>query len=111
MAKNNNLVTLNASDYVFYKKKTPAEWEAFVAANKAVWEVTGETIRSTREKLKMTKKALAEAAGICVKTLTKLEKGQYIRRFATVSRSCLNALGVNALIEYMALEKIVSKLE
>lgn len=107
MTKKQNLLTLNTAEYVFYRRKSPAEWEAYVAAKKPMWEETGTRIRTIRENLKISKKALAKAAGICVKTLTKLENGQFIRRFKTVSKSCLNALGFNAYKEFAELQEIV----
>lgn len=111
MAKNDKLITLNASDYVIYRKKTEAEWNDYVTKHEALWKAAGDKIKTTREKLKLSKKALAQASGICVKTLTKLENGQYIRRFKTVSKSCLNALGLNALKEFLALQEIVGNCE
>ena len=75
-----------------FKKYTDEERKVFFAKMQPVWEATGKEINHIRTELKISKRYLAKNAGICVKTLTKLEKGQYIRRFKVVSQSCFNAL-------------------
>lgn len=78
--------------YKLVRQFSDEEWEAYVAEHKAEWTETGSKIAELRKKLRVSKVALAREAGICVKTLTKLECGRYIQRFKTVSKSCLNAL-------------------
>ena len=75
-----------------FKDYTPEERKNFFAKMQPVWEATGKEINHIRTELKISKRYLAQNAGICVKTLTKLENGQYIRRFKVVSKSCFNAL-------------------
>lgn len=75
-----------------FKEYTAEERKIFFAKMQPVWEATGKEINHIRTELKVSKRYLAKHAGICVKTLTKVEKGQYIRRFKVVSQSCLNAL-------------------
>ena len=76
----------------FYVRRTAAEFKAFCKKHQAEWTETGTKINDLRIGLRLSKKALAKMAGICVNTLTKLERGQYITRFKPVSHSCLNAL-------------------
>lgn len=78
--------------YKLVRQLSDEEWKAFVDAHKDEWETVGKKISELRKALKVSKRALAREAGICDKTLTKLEAGKYIQRFKTVSKSCLNAL-------------------
>lgn len=71
---------------------TETQIKAFFRKNAPVWKETGRVIKLIRLQLKMSRKELAKQAGIAPQTLRKLENGKYIRRFKTVSKSCLNAL-------------------
>lgn len=86
-----------------YFKVNEEKIKAYIERNTPLWQQTGAVIKKAREQLSISKKALAQAAGICVKTLTKLENGLYIRRFKVVSKSCLNAL---KMLGYEAKERI-----
>ena len=65
---------------------------AFIRKHEAEWRTVGTLIFNIRTELRISQDRLAREAGICVNTLRKLEKGQYIRRFKLVSRSCINSL-------------------
>lgn len=71
---------------------TKAQIKAFFKKNSTIWKNTGNAIKEMRLELRISRKKLAEKAGISVGTLKKLENGKYIRRFKTVSKSCINAL-------------------
>ena len=68
------------------------EWKAFVETHQEEWAAAGEKITKLRQALKVSKATLAKDAGICTKTLTKLENGRFIRRFKAISKGCMNAL-------------------
>ena len=65
---------------------------AFIRKHEAEWRTVGTLIFNIRTELRISQERLAKEAGICVNTLRKLEKGQYIRRFKTVVASCKNSL-------------------
>ena len=74
------------------KNFTDKEKQQFFNENAERCQKTGTAIQKMRLRLRLSKVQLAKMAGICTKTLTKLENGHYIRRFKTVSKSCFNAL-------------------
>lgn len=77
----------------FYRYRlTDEEWATFVKKHEKEWKETGEKIHAARTSMRLSMKVLAKEAGICAKTLSKLEQGCYISRFKTVSQSCRNAL-------------------
>ena len=78
--------------YKVYVKYNAEERAAYIRKHEAEWKAIGSQIESTRKKLRISQKRLAQAAGICDKTLRKLERGQYITRFRTVASSCINSL-------------------
>ena len=69
-----------------------AERADFIRKHEAEWKEVGAQIKSIRTQLRISQMRLARAAGICDKTLRKLERGQYITRFKTVVASCKNSL-------------------
>ena len=71
---------------------TKAQIRAFFRKNASTWKNTGNAIKEMRLQLKISRRELAKRAGIAPQTLKKLENGKYIRRFKTVSKSCINAL-------------------
>ncbi len=71
---------------------TEAERAAFIKKHEEEWKRIGTEILTIRQQLRISQKRLAQAAGICDKTLRKLERGQYITRFKTVAASCRNSL-------------------
>lgn len=73
-------------------KRTPEEQAKFEEKHKEEWATTGSKILEARRKLRISQVKLAKMAGICAKTLRKLERGLYITRFRAISQSCLNAL-------------------
>ncbi len=92
-----------------YKKYTAEEKQAFFDKNTEDWQKTGTAIKEMRIRLRLSKIKLAKRAGICTKTLTKLENGQYIRRFKTVSKACLNGLeAINNKDSLICLEQQIS---
>ncbi len=78
--------------YRVYVKYTDAERAAFIRKYEKEWRRVGSEIHAIRKRLRISQKRLAQAAGICDKTLRKLERGQYITRFRTVAASCKNSL-------------------
>lgn len=78
--------------YKIYVKYTDDERAAFIRKHEEEWKRVGTEIHAARMQLRISQKRLAQAAGICDKTLRKLERGQYITRFKTVAVSCWNAL-------------------
>lgn len=76
----------------FIYSYTDKEWQAFLKKHSAEWEAMGAKIKNIRTQLRISQNRLAREAGICTRTLAKLENGKYIRRFKVVSTSCLNAL-------------------
>lgn len=78
--------------YRVYYEYTDAERAAFFKKHEEEWRRVGAEIRAIRKQLRISQKRLAQAAGICDKTLRKLERGQYITRFKTVAASCKNSL-------------------
>ena len=78
--------------YKIYVKYTKEERAAFIRKHEEEWKRVGTEIHAARMQLRISQKRLAQAAGICDKTLRKLERGQYIPRFKTVAVSCWNAL-------------------
>lgn len=54
----------------------------------------GNQNQNIRTQLRVSLNRLAREAGICSRTLAKLENGKYIRRFKVVSTSCLNDLSL-----------------
>lgn len=92
-----------------YKHFTQEEKKEFFDKNAERWQKTGEAIKEMRTRLRLSKVKLAKRAGICTKTLTKLENGQYIRRFKTVSKACLNGLeAINNRDSLICLEQQIS---
>ena len=65
---------------------------AFIKKHEVEWRTVGTLIFNIRTELRISQQRLASEAGICVNTLRKLERGQYIRRFKTVVASCKNSL-------------------
>lgn len=91
-----------------YKHFTQEEKKEFFDKNAERWQKTGAAIKEMRTRLRLSKVKLAKRAGICTKTLTKLENGRYIRRFKTVSQSCFNALeAINSKDSLTCLEQSV----
>ena len=78
--------------YKVFVRYTENERAAFIRKHEAEWKEVGAQIKNIRTRLRISQKRLAQAAGICDKTLRKLERGQYITRFKTVSASCKNSL-------------------
>ncbi len=78
--------------YKVYVKYNAEERAAYIRKHEAEWKAIGSQIENARKKLRISQKRLAQAAGICDKTLRKLERGQYITRFRTVAASCINSL-------------------
>ena len=76
----------------FIYSYTDKEWQEFCKKHSAEWEAMGTKIKNIRTQLRISQNRLAREAGICARTLAKLENGKYIRRFKVVSTSCLNAL-------------------
>lgn len=76
----------------FIYSYTDKEWQEFLKKHSAEWEAMGAKIKNIRTQLRISQNRLAREAGICTRTLAKLENGKYIRRFKVVSTSCLNAL-------------------
>ena len=68
------------------------EWQKYCQEHKVEWKAFGEKIKKIRIQLRLSKKRLANEAGISIHTLSKLESGCYISRFKLASTSCLNAL-------------------
>lgn len=77
---------------IVLQRYSPEERAAYIAEHQDEWNETGARIKELRETLRISKKQLAEDAGISTKTLRKLERGQFIERFKAISRSCINAL-------------------
>ena len=75
---------------------TQEERDEFIRKHEAEWKCVGSQIQGIRKHLRISQNRLAKTAGICDKTLRKLERGQYITRFRTVAASCMNSLGVIA---------------
>ena len=80
---------------------TEEEHAAFVRKHEAEWKSVGAKIQFIRTQLRISQKRLAKAVGICVNTLRKLERGQYITRFKTISRSCVNWLRAVACNDFL----------
>ena len=78
--------------YKVFIRYTDDERAVFIRKHEAEWKEVGAQIKSIRTQLRISQKRLARAAGICDKTLRKLERGQYITRFKTVVASCKNSL-------------------
>ena len=78
--------------YKVFVRYTENERAAFIRKHEAEWKEVGAQIKNIRTRLRISQKRLAQAAGICDKTLRKLERGQYITRFKTVAASCKNSL-------------------
>ncbi len=78
--------------YKVFVRYTENERAAFIRKHEAEWKEVGAQIKNIRTQLRISQKRLAQAAGICDKTLRKLERGQYITRFKTVAASCKNSL-------------------
>lgn len=78
--------------YKVYVKYTESERAAFIRKHEEEWKRVGVEIKEIRQHLRVSQKKLAKAAGICDRTLRKLERGQYITRFKTVVASCKNSL-------------------
>ena len=72
--------------------RTEEEKARFYAKHQKEWTEIGEKIKKLREALHLSRCKLAKLAGICDRTLKKLENGQYITRYKAISKSCLNAL-------------------
>ncbi len=85
----------------YYVTYTAEERAAFIRKHEAEWRRVGNEIHSIREQLRVSQKQLAQAAGICDKTLRKLERGQYITRFKTVAASCRNSLQAIAYSDFI----------
>ena len=94
--------------YKVFVQYTDEERTAFIRKHEAEWKETGDRIRTIRIQLRISQKKLAKAAGICDKTLRKLEHGKYITRFKTVSKSCINSL---LAIAYSDLLRIQQSME
>ncbi len=93
--------------YKVYVRYDEAERAAFFKKHEAEWKAVGTQIETIRKQLRISQKRLAEAAGICDKTLRKLERGLYITRFRTVAASCMNSL---MAIAYCDLLKIANRM-
>ena len=93
--------------YKVLVKYTEEERAAFIRKHEAEWQRVGSQIESTRKQLRISQKRLAKAAGICVNTLRKLERGKYITRFRTVAASCINSLKVIAYNDLLKAENHV----
>ena len=88
--------------YKVFIRYTDDERAAFIRKHEAEWKEVGAQIKSIRTQLRISQKRLAQAAGICDKTLQKLERGQYITRFKTVAASCKNSLLAMAYSDLLA---------
>ena len=91
--------------YKVYVKYTKEERAAYTRKHEEEWKRVGAEIHATRLQLRISQKRLAQAAGICDKTLRKLERGQYITRFKTVAASCESALQVIAYEDFLKATK------
>lgn len=80
---------------------TETERAAFIRRHEEEWRRVGNEIKTIRQHLRISQKRLAQAAGICDKTLRKLERGQYITRFKTVAASCKNSLLAIAYSDFL----------
>lgn len=82
---------------------------AFFKESADIRTTIGADIAKIRNSLGVSKRTLAKKAGICVKTLNKLEKGYYVRRYKTVSSSCYNALeSIGRKINYEVFEVLTN---
>lgn len=69
------------------------------------WTAEGERLRKMREEMHISQMEIAQAIGVCIKTIRRLERGERIVRRPCVSKSYETGLECIALRRMARLEK------